>query len=308
MASPECYLDDDIETPDMDAERLRRSHTRYLQHTNEAVLKMFEKNIADNSRVRGAQVTGLVKEFFDRQLNNLDAMLERWKDPRHLETLLAEYLWCFDAMLCNGNIKKAADENRFTFELILRNDKRFQSHHGQTCIEPAATELRRPTNVKVFIYIYESHDQDKKGQLQDYIGTIAHELIHAVYCFYVCPCRNCAWENAGGDLAGHGEYWHKEAKMISDFLSNQLELNVGMGRATTMAIDMIHGYRPSEEFLDSLKLNHTALRRNLARANSELEGFVDKMLKNIERQREYEAQAGSTSSGPIVDGSSKGST
>lgn len=158
MASSECYLDVDREITDTEAERLRRSRTRtrYLQHTNKAVLRMFEKNIAANSRGRGEQLTDPVKGVFDKQLSDFDTMLERWKDPYDLEIILAEYLWSFDAILCNGNMEKVAAESQFMFELIPKSNKRLRSVYGETFFRPVTIGLRRPTNVKALAHVHES--------------------------------------------------------------------------------------------------------------------------------------------------------
>jgi hypothetical protein len=99
---------------------------------------------------------------------------------------------------------------------------------------------------KTLVQVFQKTDQpDGTLRAAEYLGTMVHELVHAVVSIYVCRCQEvCAVDRAALSKVGqrgHGAVFQVICHAIETFSRDILELNLDTNRTRSLAFELVQG-------------------------------------------------------------------
>jgi hypothetical protein len=242
-----------------------RGHLAPFSYTQEAISAAIVANTN-----RGFKTT--LRNLSIRQTHAYNRFLYTgfWSisQPGHLDNL-KRFFDIFDDAYFGGHLKGYC-----TLELVeertlscLRNLKGIDGicqPHGPGLERDPRFKLEQP-RVNIVITNYFRDDERRLkwtiDQIPNYLGTLAHEMLHAFFLIYTCGCIDCS--EGRDDLSGgsHGEFWQAAACAIEKVDRRQfLGLELDFSRTFNLAVDIQSGFNmPNAATLRSLNINITEL-------------------------------------------------
>jgi hypothetical protein len=150
-------------------------------------------------------------------------------DPRTQEpedyAIIQRWFIIFDELLFFRSL-----ENYCTLEAVVPGDDHSRRRSCRFKHFSLGPFNYTPDDVRCTIFIYRHHNDlhDPTERLDRYLGTLLHEMAHAVLRIYSCRCRLACYEKKERLVGGHGRAWqHVMANLgtaIPFFLGRDLDL------------------------------------------------------------------------------------
>lgn len=118
---------------------------------------------------------------------------------------------------------------------------------------------------KLQIYIFE---RVEANELLRYIGTLLHEMVHAIYYTYACRCAQCDIRRS--HRTRHGRWWLKTALTVEEFVRSVLKLDVYLGRSQAYGHECFGGasqftIEPDMALIREVQLDHNEVAQATSR-------------------------------------------
>jgi hypothetical protein len=206
----------------------------------------------------------------------------KWNDTKGL---LEAYSCCFD-FLFFGGLLKGLYKIKFVDPATIRGA-------NGTCSWPRSFEHGFEIEITLSNRrgreSFESLDQP--SQLRKYLGTLVHEMAHAVfhlYCCYRCSLCSSRYEYEVG-TSGHSMVWQKLAMTIEDVL-NQCPVFIGaVAFDLTRSRSFFLEYHGDEYFKPNIRLQNTLTVRQLI--GLKLDGRTTRRIKGLLQVRDTQRAA-----------------
>lgn len=216
-----------------------------------------------------AQISSSLIRYI-KQLHNLDPKIKRmqkqarglrqwkrlelgWYKLLGTEDLLHAYSKCFDNLFFAGLLKGF-------YKIRFVDDTSIKDRLGKCASHRHANNFSFGHPYEIDIEIVEIH---KPSQLKNYLGTLLHEMTHAVFELYCCySCSECIgrFDDELGRL-GHAMLWQNLSISISNVLDNSSDF------APTGTIEVGRSESFHYEYWASKKLQSSLTIRQLGRLN-----------------------------------------
>jgi hypothetical protein len=181
-------------------------------------------------------------------LSCLERIVEHpWVQQRSAQDLLLLYFEYFNTMIFGGGLNAL----RCTLELAEPNPEQKERKVLGTTIDTRQRLEITKHNITAHIQVFvrqqpKSETVEQKVQLlQDYLGTMLHEMVHAFFSIYVCKCDDrCVkyyHEYSESGVTGHGEPFLKASRSIERLVRYGLRLDIRLGRQEALALELIMG-------------------------------------------------------------------
>lgn len=197
---------------------------------------------------------------YTKQLSNLDPKrksmqtrtqgLQRWKilesreTYRHLSTeeQLHQYSECLDDLFFGG-LLKGFYKIRFLDDAKLLKVKYGSCSAHMYSSFPYGHGYELHIDILNRTHSHSFQRLDRPSQLKSYLGTLVHEMVHAVFALYSCydcsPCVTRFTDEVG--TSGHGMLWQKLAMSIEHALNHHPDLMNGwtydLGRSRSFVLE-----------------------------------------------------------------------
>ncbi|CAG8955710.1 hypothetical protein HYFRA_00010976 [Hymenoscyphus fraxineus] len=125
-------------------------------------------------------------------------------------TMLTDYFRVFDSLFFNGTLKNLCS-------IFLIRNQNFVPL-GQTRPPTTTSHVAMKIEIRdLFTFPGRCEVLPLRERLASYIETLLHEMLHAFFMIYSCPCISCNVINEsaqGLGLLGHGESWLRAALQL----------------------------------------------------------------------------------------------
>ncbi|KAF5871907.1 uncharacterized protein Bfra_008933 [Botrytis fragariae] len=187
-----------------------------------------------------------IKENWRRSnLSDLAAVIKTpWLKGKKEQDLLDLYFSYFNAMIFGG----ALNTMRCTMMLEEPNAEQKARNVLGTTVDKRSEKTTTRHNVRCYISVFvrsppPKNEEESKILLENYLGTMLHEMVHAFFSIYVCKCntscRRKVLEFEESGMTGHGMQWQRAARSIESFVRQGLRLDVRLGREEALGLELV---------------------------------------------------------------------
>ncbi|TEY47579.1 hypothetical protein BOTCAL_0304g00140 [Botryotinia calthae] len=232
-----------------------------------------------------------VKENWRRSnLSDLAATIKTpWLKGKKEQDLLNLYFSYFNAMIFGG----ALNTMRCTMKLEEPNEEQKAKNVLGTTVDKRGEKTTTRHNVRCYISVFvrsppPKNEQESKILLENYLGTMLHEMVHAFFSIYVCKCNfRCKgkvleFEESG--MTGHGMQWQRAAMSIERFVRQGLKLDVRLGREEALGLELVI----ADKGICYVDLEKMEMEREVV--DREMDWFAHVFMKELEERKRIEQE------------------
>ncbi|KAF7943699.1 uncharacterized protein EAE97_005769 [Botrytis byssoidea] len=187
-----------------------------------------------------------IKENWRRSnLSDLAAVIKNpWLKGKKEQDLLDLYFSYFNAMIFGG----ALNTMRCVMKLEEPNAEQKARNVLGTTVDKRGEKTTTRHNVRCYISVFvrsppPENEEESKILLENYLGTMLHEMVHAFFSIYVCKCntscRRKVLEFEESGMTGHGMQWQRAARSVESFARQGLRLDVRLGREEALGLELV---------------------------------------------------------------------
>ncbi|KAM0128037.1 hypothetical protein ACHAP3_008477 [Botrytis cinerea] len=232
-----------------------------------------------------------IKENWRRSnLSDLAATIKTpWLKGKKEQDLLNLYFSYFNAMIFGG----ALNTMRCTMKLEEPNEEQKVKNVLGTTVDKRGEKTTTRHNVRCYISVFvrsppPKNEQESKVLLENYLGTMLHEMVHAFFSIYVCKCNfSCKrkvleFEESG--MTGHGMQWQRAAMSIERFVRQGLKLDVRLGREEALGLELVI----ADKEIWYVDLEKMDMEREVV--DREMDWFAHVFMKELEERKKIEQE------------------
>lgn len=239
------------------APELRASQWVFKGHTHEELVQGLTSSIAhwrdgetNLSKLWHSHELSDTGRIFEKSLNETRSSTKPTDWLRADTHFLAKYWDILNEMFFKGLLVR----DRCQWAMIVKGSSECQEYEAGLgkFLEGVASRIDRrdgTSNTRIFVWPTDMVD-DLAERGRFYLGTLVHEMIHAVEQIYVCHCRRCNKTWYEGGLGGHALPFQKIARYIEQTMSRKLGLKIETQGQRSMKCDIralfrnIEGHTP----------------------------------------------------------------
>ncbi|KAF7960701.1 hypothetical protein EAE96_000375 [Botrytis aclada] len=232
-----------------------------------------------------------IKENWRRSnLSDLAAVIKSpWLKGKKEQDLLDLYFSYFNAMIFGG----ALNAMRCIMKLEEPNEDQKAKNVLGTTVDKRGEKTTTRHNVRCYISVFvrsppPQNEKDSKKLLENYLGTMLHEMVHAFFSIYVCKCntscRRKVLEFEQSGMTGHGMQWQRAARSIESFVRQGLRLDVRLGREEALGLELVI----ADKEIWYVDLKEMGMDREVV--DREMDWFAQVFMEELEERKRIEKE------------------
>ncbi len=239
-------------------------------HTYDTAVKDLLNNLR-NIR-RDGEMNSLLLRWFERKADVLKDALFFFEVPENPRVLRRYFNW-FSKLFFGGNLTLGNCKLRIIMAQGEDKAEWEQEHEAKGVLGYCRLVTTRRGRRRAHIIIYQDFElkDDPVAQLRNYLGTLAHEMLHAYLGMLPCECRECLTEPSisGWGYSGHGLPWMRASGALQRFCRETLKLAISLGRTESVAEELFESNKSTKDIpLAELDLNDGKLQIYLQRLSA----------------------------------------